>query len=210
VAGSYISAPGFRFNSLTAVGAYWWESRIDRLERPRTYISAAARSPTTSTPLMTTRAIRIGEVPLPEPEFDAEPEMAPRLLRSLDPDPEVALALGLEVEAALVGVAVEVEVEVCVDVEVEVEVAVELLLDAEAVEIEGSLRAALDGFAFPDTTGWCCRTGWEPRVSPQRARHSSVPRAMLSGMRASRPPTSSTPRPPRVAPTISGGNPKYR
>lgn len=120
---------------------------------------------------MTTSAIKRGDVPLDESELDAAPA-ALRLLRSFDPEPvdEVVVAAALavvEVEA------LEVEVEVAVEEEEEEELLV--LVDAEAVETVGSLRAALEGFAFPETTGWCCRTGCAVRVSPQRARHSSVP-----------------------------------
>ena len=46
------------------------------------------------------------------------------------------------------------------------------------------------GRALPETRGWRWEVGWVAgRVKPQRLRHSSVPTAMLLGIKASNPAT---------------------
>ena len=91
--------------------------------------------------------------------------------------------------------------------------------DAEGMNVAvivGELAAAAagvgplkpDGSAFAELRGSRCLVGWSWRGMLHICRHSSTPRMTLSGICDSRPATSTTPRPPRVAPTMSGGRPK--
>lgn len=116
-------------------------------------MNAAARIPTTNSPLITTNAIKIGEVPLELVVSLAMPPLAAKLLISLVPDEPVA-----EEEA----VELRVEVGVLVGAVVGAVVGVELEEDDHVVDVNAAgvpEKAVLEGFALPGTTGWCCRVG---------------------------------------------------